>query len=772
MATITSAGSGNWHDGATWVGGVKPGLTDDVVIASGHVVTINGDTEFGSSPSNQTTWVLDIVGTLKWADAPGADWTFLIKGNTRIQYTGHFQIGSDANPIPSNRKATVHIKGVSPCYLIRMESQTGSDNRARLTTRGSANFHMASAAMHRGRLAANVAAGASVAIQLDRDVDWQVGDVLFLARGGSRTTPIIDSSGQFLGTYGHDRATITGKTDARNFVVDTLAFPHLAGDIVAHGTRNVVIEGEATYGFCIQKYIGAAPSGGYSEHGGIDLSWTTLRYSSGPGSYDAGIYVYGYYGTANELAAGQYKLESCVFDESGGGAFGIHFGWCHVIRQLAKDINNLVMYGFSKGVAFGDSYTYAYGIFTLGNATILKSLTNGIWSHEVTVVADSLWMSFQGSATTTSQGLFYNAGAGGLRCAEFVGHSGGYSAISVGGAGSYQQSNNVRIMSGELYNARGHLLELNSFSGRGAHVRGLKFAYSGANGIYFVGSGILTVDDCEFDGCNQTNGYNGGSYFGGSGTASAISVLFRRCKFGPVTRNKNFNTVIPAASAQLCHGRVRLEDCEFKEPVYTMSPTWGLWGKWRGVINWNNASGSWYGTAVGRAFTMEIVRPIVRDEFGTDQWPIQYPGVTHMAIFGGGGEMRNEGTTIIDGSFAVKMTPYLSSMPGAGSFAVPFRIPVKDGDTVTVKISMRKDKSQPVEKKRPRAFLLGCGILDEEVMPDTNDTWEELTLTGTASWDGLVDFWVEPGYGQVVGVTEQDPWYLTVYADKLDISVA
>jgi hypothetical protein len=86
---ITSSASGIWSAGATWVGGVVPAAGDNVVVASGHTVTID--------TTNAVCNDLSVSGTVTFPDVNARGLT--INGNCSIGATGKFNTFASGNPV-------------------------------------------------------------------------------------------------------------------------------------------------------------------------------------------------------------------------------------------------------------------------------------------------------------------------------------------------------------------------------------------------------------------------------------------------------------------------------------------------------------------------------------------------------------------------------------------------------------------------------------------------------------------------------------------------
>jgi len=81
MATITSAASGNWSAGATWVGGVVPTSVDDVVIA-GHTIQADVDITVLSISRNPSGTV--VVSTSRTITCTGSGITTAGSNNSTL----------------------------------------------------------------------------------------------------------------------------------------------------------------------------------------------------------------------------------------------------------------------------------------------------------------------------------------------------------------------------------------------------------------------------------------------------------------------------------------------------------------------------------------------------------------------------------------------------------------------------------------------------------------------------------------------------------------
>lgn len=116
---ITSAQTGNWSNTATWVGGIVPGASDDVIIASSQTVTID--------IVNAECKNITINGTLSFPDVNGNGITFY--GDVSIASTGFLNTYVTGNPTGIRNSYITFYKNLtlSPSGRIDMRRGSGSN---------------------------------------------------------------------------------------------------------------------------------------------------------------------------------------------------------------------------------------------------------------------------------------------------------------------------------------------------------------------------------------------------------------------------------------------------------------------------------------------------------------------------------------------------------------------------------------------------------------------------------------------------------------------
>jgi len=109
MGTITSAGSGNWGTGATWVGGSVPANGDAVVIADGHAIVFNVDQSgFAAGIAGLT---LGAGSTLTASTSAGAYYLKMAGNITASGAGAELRAGTSETAYPSNCTFTIYMNG-------------------------------------------------------------------------------------------------------------------------------------------------------------------------------------------------------------------------------------------------------------------------------------------------------------------------------------------------------------------------------------------------------------------------------------------------------------------------------------------------------------------------------------------------------------------------------------------------------------------------------------------------------------------------------------
>jgi len=226
---------------------------------------------------------------------------------------------------------------------------------------------------------------------------------------------------------------------------------------------------------------------------------------------------------------------------------------------------------------------------------------------------------------------------------------------------------------------------------------------------------------------------------------------FTECDFGVTEQNSKWNTYSLDVSFITGQTRIIFEKCRFRVPAaFAPSATYDWWGSgdkerlW--ALGMPSASEDWrYREKVGEYVSFEFIDCQLLTAAGADRWSTIYPNTNVVGFVVGGGEIHKVSAAEVagyrDGTFARKLLPFRPEPRSHMTAQVPIKIPVRAGETITASLYFKKNISEE-ELRRPQLHLYGCGVEDVATMSDAVDTWEQLTVSGTATVGGTVNLWV------------------------------
>jgi hypothetical protein len=286
MATITSAQSGLFSAGSTWVGGVPPADNDTPYIAGNHVVEF--DLDMTSWANGFAGVTISNTGTVKVTRSSGT-YVFKLKNSTVINCAAGstFDGGTEADPLPYATKITFINSASSATSYFSIGST------ARCTWVGTPPTNQFA------KLTSQANSGQATLV-IDRDLtsdNWAVGDTVKIM---STNVPIANAETKVIQSITANSIVLT--TNLTNTM--------LVGSNVVLVTRNIVFSPTITNGFMVTAVSSISPI--FVGVAWVGTAMPRSMYNVGAVIMKKCCQVAGYV----DAASNSY-IEDCVFSSSG-----------------------------------------------------------------------------------------------------------------------------------------------------------------------------------------------------------------------------------------------------------------------------------------------------------------------------------------------------------------------------------------------------------------------------------------------------------------------
>lgn len=703
-----------WYDNGVQSGwAAAPGAADTVTIQVGDVVTIDGDISVGNNAANDTTYNIDIAGTLVWPSAPGASWTFSASSTIRLTSAGKFYIGcspgAPTDRLDCDEYAIVEFQtGGGIKYDIRIDGAT-----AQLFARGCEGFPAYGAGTEtRARITAcapDCLTGADRVLTLDTTVDWETNPTI--------TNPVTgDDADVIIGTGGHASAAPLGvnheiaevtATPAANQITVTLANDHQVGDIVVNPTRNILFTSSSTTNH------GSIYSTNVNISNPYMMSWVRVHEMGDSAGYNTSAIGRDASNVAHSLGTIEYTWATNCYD----GAATTHCWYLEGDWDVFKyngaynvDIN-------SRGFQFNSHYMDK----TLEGITVIAGGAYGLYTNPTYegIHYDKCWFS------SGTELLISNA----LSVKDCLFHQSTGYLMNITQGDTWERRIFVDVQNNEFRNStNSHGVMFYPYNGifinndfDNCHYRCLQLAEAGNVQIH--------METNTFDGCNMIDNVSYGAFYISAETCGLYS---QGDIYGATTLNNRSNIKFHGLSPNSYSNQMN-KRLIFNETILN-GPANPVWAFPISSTCWTGANGWWcrqYFGGISFA-TFHNLNGVEGAHWGFGAGGMIIERVTGAGPVGGW----------VNNTLNLKIIPYAADTYNRVSLG---KIHVDSGDVLTVDLQIQKNQAAALGR-RPRLMLKGCGFnptTDYDEMADVNNAWDTVQVSGTANAKGVVHVYIE-----------------------------